>query len=220
MNPNPEAARMPDPATIVLLKATKEGIDVLDKLGVLERVLLKLKSNPDKAVAKLTQALGELTLGYTMLHNEMIELGSLSFSQEDIPETQTRLKALETGKLGTELEAVKGNCTRITNIYNRYLTGWFDRVLTKGEAKQIERLFSDLATMDGRFLRSADSLSNIAKQYAAKARRLIETGQVAQATKLTRDLDKKLVPMTRRLSNYMTRLWNLQTQLIVITRSV
>ena len=44
---------MPDPATIVLLKATKEGIDVLDKLGVLERVLLKLKSNPDKAVAKL-----------------------------------------------------------------------------------------------------------------------------------------------------------------------
>jgi hypothetical protein len=209
-----------DPTGIMALKAAKDGIDVLDKLGALERVLLKLKSNPDKAVAKLTQALGELNLGYTKLHNEMIELGSMSFSAEDIRETRKRLKELQSKKLATELAALKGNCTRIDNIYRRYLTGWFDRVLTKPESARLKRLFFDLADMDGRFLRSADALSDIAQRHATKMLVLLDAKDVDRAVKQARHLELRLAPMTEQLSDYMKRLWDLNTKLIAITRAL
>jgi hypothetical protein len=212
--------QMADPMGIMALKAAKDGIEVLDKLGLLEQVLLKLKSNPDKAVAKLTQALGELNLGYTKLYNDMIELGSLSFSPDDISETRKRLKALRSGKLKTELASVKGSCARIDSIYRRYLTGWFSEVLTKAESKKIKALFFDLADMDGKFMGSAVGLSEIAQQHATKTLLLLQDNKIDQAIKLTQKLDKKLAPMTNQLSGYMTLLWEMQTELIGITRAI
>ena len=211
---------MPEPTLIAAFKAAKDGIDVLDKMGALEGVLLKLKSNPDKAAIKLTQALGELKLGYTMLHNELLELGSLSYSAEELRDTQKRLKALQSGKLRAELAAVKGNSSRIESIYHRYLTGWFDRVLTKVEAARIQRLFYDLGHMDGKFLRSADALSEIAQKHAREVLLLLQAKDTDQATKVTQRLELKLLPLTEQLSNYMVRLWELQTKFIAITRAL
>jgi hypothetical protein len=57
------------------MKTLNEGVKVLDQLGVLERLFLKLANNPDKAATKLTVALAELAAGYTALHNEMLFLG-------------------------------------------------------------------------------------------------------------------------------------------------
>jgi hypothetical protein len=211
---------MPEPASIAAFKLAKDGIDVLDKMGALESVLLKLKSSPDKAAIKLTQALSELNLGYTLLHNELLELGSLSYSTEELRDTQKRLKALQSGKLRAELAAVKGNCSRIQSIYYRYLTGWFDRVLTKVEAARIRRLFFDLGHMDGKFLRSADALSDIAQKHAAEVLVLLQAKNTDQATRLTQRLELKLLPLTEQLSNYMVRLWDLQTKFIAITRAL
>jgi hypothetical protein len=150
----------------------------------------------------------------------MISLGSLSFTPDDLRDTGKRLKELRGGKLKTELAAVKGNCARIDSIYHRYLTGWFDRVLTKAESARIQRLFFDLSDMDGRFLGSADALSNIAQQHATAILLLLQGKDVKKAMQLTHRLDVKLTPMTQQLSNYMSRLWDLQAQFIAISRAL
>ena len=211
---------MPDPILLAALQTTKEGIDVLDKLGALDRVILKLKSNPDKAAGRLNQALGELKLGYTALHNEMVALGGLSWEPEDLAETRDRLRALRSGQLKVELARMKGSCTLINNIYQRYLRGWFDRVLTSAESTSLENLFMDLATMDGRFIGSADALSDVAQHHATEALRLLDAGDMAGAAILTLELDARLVPMIGQLSSHMARMWEMQAEFMGISGAV
>ena len=210
---------MADFATAALL-TTKSGIEVLEKLGALEKVVLKLKANPDKAAARLTQALNELKVGYTALHSELVDISVMSYESDELKATKRRLRLLATGRLRTELESAKGSCALIDSIYHRYLTGWFDRVLTKPEALRIRRLFADLADMDGNFIRGADALSEVAKQHATEVLAALQQGDSAKAELLTSKLARRIDPMLERLGEHMQRLWELQASFIRLSRAV
>ena len=210
---------MPEPIATATLGAIKSGIEVLDKLGALEKVALKLKSNPDRAAARLTQALNELKVGYTTLHSELVELSVMSYEADELKATKRRLRSLATDKLRGELSSAKGNCALIDSIYHRYLTGWFDRALTKPEAVRVRRLFTDLADMDGNFIRGADALSGVAKQHAAKVLSALQMDDLAKAELLTKQLAQQIDPMIERLGEHMQRLWELQASFIRLSRA-
>ena len=209
-----------EPASLLALKATKDGVELLDKIGALERLSLKLVSNPDKAISKLNVALGELTMGYTAFHNEILALSTLSFEQEDLKDVRARLVRLKDGRLMADLAPLKGSCVRIISIYKRYLTGWFNDVLTKREAQRLELVFIQLSSMDGRFLRGAEALSALAQQHATELLGLLQEKRYSDAALVTAKFERTLAPVRQKLSRNLAMLWVLQERFTKASRAV
>ena len=59
------------------------------------------------------------------------------------------------------LEA-KGHCDKIRYIYDRYLAGWFNRILDQREQRELENLFRWLGAGDVRWV---DMLADVAGQF-------------------------------------------------------
>jgi hypothetical protein len=198
-------------------KTLNEGVKVLDQLGVLERLFLKLASHPDKAAGKLTAALAELAAGYTALHNEMVFLGTISVADEDLPELKRRLTALGDGRLAAELRSSKGSCGKIWNLYQRYLQGWFSKAFNKAEAKELEAVFLEFSHMDGKFILAAQALSDDAKRLATRLLALLHKKDTEAAQALIDASEQELAPLREQLSNHMKKLWDLQSRFIQIS---
>lgn len=205
---------------MVDLTPVKNGIDVLEKLGVLEKLSLKLINNPDKAAKHLNLALAELDTGYSALHDEMIELGTLSFAPKSRKDTHKRLLRIKDGRIADEVNSVRGSCTRIWNIYQMFLSGWFSRVLVPREADDLHSLFVVLASMDSRFINAVDILSSKAQQFAVEVLTHLDNGDALAAESLVKGFEKELAPMREQLTNSMKQLWKLQDKFIEVGRVV
>jgi hypothetical protein len=210
---------VPDPATAVSITAVKDGIEVLEKLGVLERLRLKLVNDPDQAARHLSVALAELVSGYTALHSEIVAFGLLSVDEPGL-DAKTKLTRLSDGHLAAELHAVKGSCARIWNIYERYLKGWFSHALNKNEARELRAVFVHLSNMDGEFVRAAEQLSELAARFAKEILTLLRKKRAKEATEKMRELEQALEPLREELSAKMAGLWDLQAKFIKLARTV
>jgi hypothetical protein len=202
------------------LDAIKAGIDVLDSLGLLERLSLKLVSNPDKAARRLSNALGEVESGYTALHTEILELSTLSFELDELNTTRRRLLRVSDGWVADEVLSIKSSCSRISNIYQRYLTGWFSNVLRAEEAQTLAVLFDELACKDEILTQAVKDVSSAAQQFASRVLELLSQGNVAEARSYAREFEKQLTPLREQLTNSMKRLWDLQDRFIKVGRAL
>jgi hypothetical protein len=63
-----EMASKTEVSTMIDIASIKTGVEVLEKLGVLDRLTLKLVNNPHKAARQLNLALSELSRGYTVFY--------------------------------------------------------------------------------------------------------------------------------------------------------
>ena len=205
---------------MVDLGMVKTGIDVLEKLGFLEKLSLKLVSNPDKAARHLNVALTELETGYKALHDEMVLLGNLSFGPEQLRESRQILIRMKDGRVVDEVLSVKGSCSRIWNIYTRFLKGWFSRVLNADEAQELESLFFALGCMDGGFIQAVEDLSTKAQEFAKTALDHLDKKRMSAVESLTTDLERELAPIRKHLTDSMKRLWDLEDQFIKVGRIV
>lgn len=198
----------------------KTGLEVIDKLGLLEPVVLKLITNPDKAASRLDLALNELSTGYNAFYNAIIKLSIVSFKSEEINESREFLLKVKDGCIATEIFSVKGSCQKIWNIYQKYLTGWISSVLNKQEASEIEELFLDLQDMDGKFIRAVEQLSSEAQKFAADVLHKINIAQYAEAEYLRNNFEDELAPFRSELTQNIKELWNLQSKLREVAGSV
>jgi hypothetical protein len=210
---------MTEPASVITVAAVKDGVEMLDKLGVLDRVRLKLASDPDRASRELSIALAELLAGYTALHSEIVSLSMLDVDEPGRTIDQ-KLTRLADGSMAAELHSVKGSCARIWNIYERYLTGWFSRALAPQEAAEIRAVFDNLGSSDGAFVLAAEELSSAAQQAAKEALRLRRLGGPNDAARRLATLATQLEPHREALSANMAKLWQLQADFIKMARAV
>lgn len=209
---------MTDPATISV-GAVKDGVELLDKLGILDRLRLKLASDPDRASRELTIALTELVTGYTALHKEIVSLSMLDVDEPG-RSVEQKLTRLADGSMAAELHGVKGSCSRIGNIYDRYLTGWFSRALAPEEAQALHAAFQSLGSSDGAFVLAAEELSSAAQQAAKEALRLRRLGSPNDAARRLAELAIQLEPYREALSANMAKMWQLQAHFIQVARAV
>jgi hypothetical protein len=209
-----------DPATA--LSTVKGGIEVLDKLGILERLRLKLFNDPDQAARYLSVALSELVGGYTALHNEIVAFGLLDVDEGPGHTVMDKLTRLRDGRLGGELSSVKGSCARIGNIKTRYLNGWLNRIFINNprEQNEIEQVFNDLATVDGAFVKAAETLSGFAAQFAEEVLSLLRSNKTDEANARLKEIEIAFDPLRQDLSTKMTELWNLQAKFIELAHSI
>jgi hypothetical protein len=138
-------------------------VDTADRLGAIDAVKRKLVKQPDPAAAQLVTVLEELSKIYGSMEEELTTYLSLFFDDSD-PKQLTRERAalgrLEGGAIRARMSEARGRCSKIWNIYGRYLTPWFDRVLDPGESEHLRQLFRELSEIDSHMVDAIDDVAN------------------------------------------------------------
>jgi hypothetical protein len=151
------------------------------------RVKEKLLRQSDPATGKLVTALEEIYKIFASLEDEIPQFLALQFDAEDQPslaQERAKLIALEGGEIGVRMGQARGHCSKISNIYQRHLSPWFDRVLPKTDTEQIAVLFQQIHEFDSEMVVAIDRLadwltreasevlSHDAKRYEAAQKRI------------------------------------------------
>jgi excisionase family DNA binding protein len=131
-----EEGTVVDPITaIAAVKQTDEA------LGVIERLLAKLRAQPDIAAVKLSAALDEIVKTYRVVDQAFNAYASLAVDKDALTTRSQELLAIAGGSLGVQVEAGRGSCSKIGHIYQAHLKRWFERAFNQEEQLAIERAF-------------------------------------------------------------------------------
>jgi hypothetical protein len=197
--------------------------DVAGRLGVIEAVKGKLISQPDPAAALLVTVLEELSKIYGAMEDELTTYLSLFFEGSDpkqLARERAALARLEAGEIRARMSAARGRCGKIWNIYARYLTPWFKRVLNPDESKQVEALFRELSDVDSHMV---DAIEEIAGWLTAEAKAilyLVEQSNYQGANARVISARREVRPMRERIADSMVRIRGLEGDFIEISGAV
>jgi len=197
------------------LVATKQ---VDDALGVLGKLLAKLKAKPDLAAQKLAQALEEIAKTYQMLEGAISSYLSLGIDQGVLEKNSKALLDIEGGALSTAVERGRGHCHVIGNIYHQYLDRWFRRILKHEEHESIRRVFERLANADDDVFRHLAKAASELESEAHEVLNLVIRGNVSGARHRVLRARDELTPLRLRISKTMQKLYRLKGQFIEISR--
>jgi|ERR1019366_5543574 hypothetical protein len=198
-----------------------QGVDLLDKAGILDKVKNKLVNNPDVAAAKLTLVLAELAKMYQIVDDTLVQFNSMSFE-----DPQARRDALELlnkargGKLENTMMEAQAHCQKIGYIYDRYLQGWFSKVLNDQEQGEISSLFDRLVRADDAWV---NMLGSVAHQLQATSDDMIsrlENDDVAGAREVRHNVLKSFREVQTRLGKGLVELRKLTLEFSTITRGM
>ena len=147
--------------------ALKEAISLLKDLSILEKVASKLINKPDTVAEKLSVVLSELVKSYQALDDALsISHHSPLIAKTTINESRRYLLEAQGGRIAASIGEARGHCHKIWNNYERYLRGWFSRVLDQKEASELENLFNKLREFDTSFVCAMETLSSEAQNTA------------------------------------------------------
>lgn len=189
------------------------SVGILHKLGLLERIMAKLINSPDQAAAKLDVVFRELQTSYLMLDHALVDICSLEFdAPDDISDQRRFLEFLQGAPFLIEMAKAHGHCHRIGQVYDRYLRGWFGRVLSSDEFAETEALFWEMSGADKLWV---SMLENAAKQLQEIGRPILsrlDSDDLEGARRLVEALRDELRSMRRVLARDLQTLFQLQTK--------
>src|SRR5262249_44351774 len=123
----------------VSVAAMKTGVELLDKIGILEKVKKELVNNPDAAAAKLTLVLSALGRTYQIVDDTLVSFMSLTFENADAQRDALELlNKARGGQLEVQMMDARVHCHKIWFIYDRYLNAWFKKAIDEKEHEEIE----------------------------------------------------------------------------------
>jgi hypothetical protein len=202
---------MPEPLTTASIGALSQGITVLEKVGLLEKIKNKLVSNPDAAAAKLAGVLNEIGKTYEVVDDAVVQFASMSFEDEvACASSLALLHMIRGGRLTRRMMDAKAHCSNVGAIYHRYLTGWFSDALNPQEQTDQQNLFLELQNADDHWVQM---LSKVAKELEKVSKTMIsylKSGRIHDAERLREDVLKQLMDSQNRLSNGIVKLQSLK----------
>lgn len=207
---------MVDPSAIV--NPVESVSNILDKLGILERIRSKLFQQRGKAAQNLSDILGLLKDGYTAINEGISELVSLSFDEQQLSESKKLVSRLEGGDITAKIAMATPHCFKIGNIYRTYLQGWFSdnqKKLTPKEYKDLKNLFErDLVGADAKFVQATDILVPSIEQTAREIRKHIDRNELSEAKQIVKDLSDRLEDQRNHLKEKLKELQKLHEEYI------
>ena len=209
--------------TAPLIEPARHLIEVADRLGAIEAVKRKLVKQPDPAAAQLVTVLEELSKIYSAMESELATYLAFFFDSSDaqqLARDRAALARLESGAIQARMSEARARCGKIWNIYNRYLTPWFDRVLDGAERKQLFGLFRELSEIDSQMV---DALNSLATWLAAKAKLttdLVEVGDLTKANAYVLAAIREVRPLRKRVTDAMVQIRELEGEFIEISGAI
>lgn len=195
-----------------------KAADELDKaVGIIAKVVAKLKTQPDIAAQKVAQALGEVAKTLLVVENTTSEFLSLGIDDGALAKRSKLLLEISGGSLTTEVKRGRGHCHVIGNIYSQYLDKWFARVLKKKDYESIKGVFEKLGDADDDLFYHLEQLAAKLEKEAGDVLELVIKGQEKEARSRVLSALTALQPLRKTMSKTMQTLYTMQTDFIDIT---
>lgn len=196
-------------------------IDFADRLGLIEKVKHKLLSCPDEAADKLVAVLAEISKISMASDDELTRFLALYFDPEN-PSVEERKELLrwEGNMISARMAEARGHCHKIANIYQKYLTGWFNRALSPAEAGEMAMLFDLLGNMDDFMVRQIGDVTNWIAPKASEILDLVDQDQFEEANQLIKSIRKERLPVRKLLAEINFNLHQLQAEFVAMSGTV
>ena len=189
-------------------------LSLIEKLGFIDEVKIKLLGTPDLADDKLVVALEETEKIYQLVENMLSTYLSVEFDQTSCQEERKVLVKLEGGELLSEVEQARPICRKIERIYRHYLRVWFGKYLEEDEQLKMEGLFQQLGTADDQLV---DQLIQVAKWLTEEAKAtldLVDGDNLDAANRRIKAARKEVLPFRQVISDSMRKLFALQADFL------
>jgi hypothetical protein len=194
-------------------------VDISKDLGLLDTLKAKLIRQPDPAAAKLQAVLDEIAKLCLVFEQELVRYLSLTLDPAELNHEKAVFIELESGQIAARMGAARGHCSKISNIFGRYLDPWFQRLfkdseLSNDELLSIDRLFRNLSDGDSRMLDIIDQVSGWLAQEAAATSDLIEKKDLVGAQARLAQARKEVLPARRAVSEAMRNIYEIQATFV------
>jgi hypothetical protein len=185
----------------------------------------KLIKQPDPAAAKLVTVLEELSKVYGSMEDELTTYLSLDFDESDpkqLARERAALARLEGGAIRARMSEARGRCGKVWNIYVKYLTPWFDRVLKaqREEREQLRGLFRELSDIDSNMVDAIDDVASWLTDEASTTSDLLERNDLAAANERVLAARRQIRPLRQRIAEAMYQIRGLEADFIEISGAV
>jgi hypothetical protein len=198
----------------------KDLVEVSDKLGLIQVIKSKLVSQPDPAAAKLLAVLSEISKIYLAFEDELARYLALTLEQEELAEEKAALLELEGGKITARMNAARGHCGRIYNIFTKYLRPWFQRVLGSDEISMTESLFNQMSLTDSMMLEAINKVSDWLTTESEAVLDLISQDRLPEARQRITDARRAVLPARRAIASAMRRIHDIEADFIQASGAV
>jgi len=206
---------MVDPASA--LAAAKE-ID--HALGLIEKLLGKLRAKPDIAALKLSAALDEIVKTYRAVDEAFTTYVSLALDDGALRAGARQLLAIAGGNLSVRVSEGGGHCHVIGNIYDKHLKRWFEKVFNGDEQQQMSIVFRRFNDVDGDLFYKLADLARQMEEDATTVLRLVMAGDDQGARQQVLQTYTTLVPLQQEMGRGMQRMFKLKNDFIQVAQTV
>ena len=211
---------MIDPITTIAAVGAVKKTD--EALGVIGKLLGKLRAQPDIAAVKLSAALDEIVKTYRAVDQAFDIYVSLAVDENALTTRSQELLAIAGGSLSVQVEEGRGNSSKISNIYQIHLKRWFARVFNQEEQLELEMTFvwgGGLADVDNSLF---SVLTNLAMQLENEAKDVLELvieNRSDEARQSVLRTYRVLAPVQRAMAETMQRMFALKDSFIKIAET-
>jgi len=203
------------------VSAAVKSAEELDKaVGVVAKLVEKLKSKPDLAAQKLGQALGEVAKTLYVVDNAASEFLSLGIDEGALAKNSRLLLEIDGGSLSTEVQRGRGHCHRIDQIYSKYLDKWFESVFNQDEYASVKRVFQELGDADGNLFRNLEQVAVALQVEASVVLDFVVKGEESNARSRVLLALPAIRPLRRTVLKTMQTLYSMQGEFVDIMGAV
>jgi hypothetical protein len=214
---NREEGTVVDPLTAVA--AVKQADEAL---GVIEKLVVKLRAQPDIAAVKLSAALDEIVKTYRVVDQALNAYASLAIDKDALTTRSQELLTIAGGSLGVQVEEGRGSCSKIGNIYQEHLKRWFERAFNQEEQFAIEKAFiwpGGLGDADDILFCELTKLVKQLESEAVDALALVIEKRPDEARQSVLRTYMTLVPVQQAMAQAMQQMFKLKNQLIQVAET-
>ncbi|MDQ6863110.1 MAG: hypothetical protein M3044_04735 [Thermoproteota archaeon] len=185
-------------------------VEILKEFRILETIKSKLFARPDEGSKHLSAVLKKISKSYITLAENLRIFTTLTFdSEQQTRESKEFLFEAKFGYLTDESEDARASCSRILNIYNTCLSGWFFRLLKSDEANRLETLFRvKFSPYDKEFVLAVDRTNEFLTNSGELIYPLVVEGGLQQAQQkvkeFSNDLDLPLTDLRNELKIFLS----------------
>ena len=205
------------PIDINAISATVNSLD-----NLFAKVKDKLLNNPSEASGKLAEVLDELSKILEFVERETVRYLEIIFlpDKSNFISCRSALLSLESGYVSIKGYEARGHCHKISNIYEKYLSRWFSKVLDPSEADEFKNIFMSMNTADIDMVSSIQSVTDMLKQESQEILELIDGDQLEAANFRIKAARKDLQKTRRDIVDALARLKLLQASFIASSQTV
>lgn len=188
-----------------------------DALGVIGKLVSKLRAQPDLAAFKLAEALDEVGKTWQLMDKAITDFLKLGIDEDALKEGSEVLLRIEGGGLLAEVKNGIGHCHVIGNIYEKYLDRWFERVLKGKDLDSIRAVFDGLSYADVDVFYVMEMVARQLQTEANGVLDMVIEGKTNEARKRVLAMRKELGPLRLGMSETLQKLYSLKGDFIKIS---